>query len=117
VFHPQILLHKLIAQRIVYDIAGFVPGDEEYQSADTYFSDDDSDSCIGGDSDDDDETGSTGDDADDGTGQGRKFWRYLLVDLPRIDLIIDLRAARPRDLHRSRRQCRDLESYHRLPFK
>jgi hypothetical protein len=69
VFHPQILLHKLIAQRIIYDIVGFVPGSEEYLLEDTYFSDSDTDSCTDGDSD-DEETGSTG--ADDGTGKGRK---------------------------------------------
>jgi hypothetical protein len=46
-----------------------VPGSEEYLLEDMYFSDSESDSCTGGDSD-DDGTGSTG--ADDGTGKGRK---------------------------------------------
>jgi hypothetical protein len=69
VFHPQILLHQLIAQRIIYDIVDFVPGSEEYRLEESYFSDSDSDSCTGGDSG-DDETGSSED--DDGTEQGRK---------------------------------------------
>jgi hypothetical protein len=87
VFHPQILLHKLIAQRIIYDIIGFVPSDEEYQSVDVYISDDDSDSCTGRDSKDKDETGSAGDDTYDRTEQGRKLLCYRLVDLPCTDLI------------------------------